>query len=286
MHINRPGYWIPHAAAKALAATFCWEIRHALTPVFGHDFPDLCLKPHDIEADNWTIDPSIVRYCAQQAKQFRDEELSTPAPMLRPLTPSTPSPRQARPGQSKRKKPIEQIYSSPYDSPYTSDTGSDDNYRSAASTPEPTPHYRKFFTPVNTPREPPRSVPYQDRRLPSPREILAQSSMKYSTMHQEPITPITPGIPSMRCLSPSVSPKTIPSCMRQTPVRGHDAVALGSDADYSAYDMEWLDKRIPEEQQRAAFALLSLKFGKCDEGDVRGLGITLPTIDEKRAASA
>jgi hypothetical protein len=42
-----PGYWIPYLAAKHIAATFCYRIRHALTPVFGLDFIDLCVPPSD-----------------------------------------------------------------------------------------------------------------------------------------------------------------------------------------------------------------------------------------------
>lgn len=267
---------------------FCWEIRHALTPVFGHDFPDTCLKPNEIDPDNWTIDPAIVRFCAQQAEQFREEDRhAAPLPMSCPMTPSTPSPRRLRPGQVKKNKTIERTHMSPYGSPYTSDAGSESNYRSTTSTPEPPPTYRKFFSPVDTPRQPPRSVPFQDRRLPSPREILAQSSMKYSTLHQEPITPITPGLPGMRCLSPSISPKTIPPSLVQTTIDQEcSRSSQHNGLQYLGYDMEWLDNRIPEEQQRAAFTLLSLKFGNNAAHDNRGLGIILPSIDEKRAASA
>lgn len=285
---NRQGYWIPHAAAKALAAIFCWEIRHALTPLFGHDFPDKCLKPEEIDPDNWTIDPAIVEFCAQQAKQFREEDRrATPRPLSCPMTPVTPSPRRLRPGQMKKNKIIDSGHTSPYGSPYLSDAASDHSYRSATSTPEPLMSYRKIFTPINTPREAPRSVPFQDRRLPSPREILAQSGVKYSTLHQEPITPVTPGLPSMRCFSPAISPKTVPSSMVRLPEhRDHLRSSRLNGLQGLGYDMEWLDNRIPEEQQRAAFTLLSLKFGTCDGHESKGLGIVLQPVDDKRAASA
>ncbi|KAF2092183.1 DNA-binding domain of Mlu1-box binding protein MBP1 [Saccharata proteae CBS 121410] len=36
--LSAQGYWMPFEAAKAVAATFCHPIRHALTPIFGPDF--------------------------------------------------------------------------------------------------------------------------------------------------------------------------------------------------------------------------------------------------------
>lgn len=43
----RTGYWMPFEAAKAVAATFCWKIRFVLTPLFGLDFPSMCIPPSD-----------------------------------------------------------------------------------------------------------------------------------------------------------------------------------------------------------------------------------------------
>ncbi|KAK5044834.1 hypothetical protein LTR84_010372 [Exophiala bonariae] len=68
------GYWIPYEAAKAVAATFCWNIRYALTPVFGKDFPATCLHPDHEEYGSMQIDPEITKRCAEQARMYRELE--------------------------------------------------------------------------------------------------------------------------------------------------------------------------------------------------------------------
>ncbi|KAK5071241.1 hypothetical protein LTR64_007745 [Lithohypha guttulata] len=284
------GYWIPHAAAKAIAATFCYSIRYALTPVFGHDFPDSCIGPGANGFGDMIIDPSITRHCTEQAKTFREQEKHAISQcsdkVIHPPTPITPTPRRARHTQARKNKEVKleftTIYNSPYNSPYNSDTGSDDTYASAASTPEP--GYRIAFTPVNTPRQPPRSVPHPERRLPSPRDILSQSNAHHYGMHQEPITPAST---LARYSSPEVSPKTIPRKLPNediTESRGHWEHTNGVQS--AAYGMNWLDTHIPEEQQRAAYALLSLKFASSGSRMAQGLGITLPCLEEGRAWSA
>ncbi|KAF1911153.1 hypothetical protein BDU57DRAFT_533706 [Ampelomyces quisqualis] len=70
------GYWMPYQAARAIAATFCYEIRWALTPVFGNDFPSMCLTPKDPSFAKFLIDPAIVRYCAAETSRFKAEGAS------------------------------------------------------------------------------------------------------------------------------------------------------------------------------------------------------------------
>ncbi|KAK9454782.1 hypothetical protein V1511DRAFT_488466 [Dipodascopsis uninucleata] len=41
------GTWLPFPIARALAARTCYHIRFALVPIFGPDFPPLCLKPDE-----------------------------------------------------------------------------------------------------------------------------------------------------------------------------------------------------------------------------------------------
>ncbi|KAJ5505257.1 hypothetical protein N7453_004214 [Penicillium expansum] len=43
--LSAQGYWMPYEAARAMAATFCWRIRYALTPLFGTEFPAMCIPP-------------------------------------------------------------------------------------------------------------------------------------------------------------------------------------------------------------------------------------------------
>jgi hypothetical protein len=61
---------MPYHAAKAIAATFCYDIRWALTPVFGNDFPNQCLHPKDPCFAKFLIDPTIVQFCAQETTRF------------------------------------------------------------------------------------------------------------------------------------------------------------------------------------------------------------------------
>jgi len=70
------GYWVPWQAARELAATFCWHIRWALTPVFGNDFPQMCIAPHDRAFARFVVHPDTVRFCATETDRFRDEGIS------------------------------------------------------------------------------------------------------------------------------------------------------------------------------------------------------------------
>lgn len=64
---------MPYAAAKAVAATFCYNIRWALTPVFGKDFLTLCTRPTSPSFAKFHIDPSIVRTCTLETERWREE---------------------------------------------------------------------------------------------------------------------------------------------------------------------------------------------------------------------
>ncbi|GBF62444.1 hypothetical protein TMEN_4989 [Trichophyton mentagrophytes] len=69
------GYWMPFEAAKAVAATFCWKIRYALTPLFGVGFLSECIKPTDEMFGRMIIDPAIIRAATITAHQQRNIEL-------------------------------------------------------------------------------------------------------------------------------------------------------------------------------------------------------------------
>ncbi len=64
---------MPYEAAKAMAATFCHDIRWALTPVFGNDFPSSCLRPKDPSFGKFLIDSSIIQFCRIETERFRKE---------------------------------------------------------------------------------------------------------------------------------------------------------------------------------------------------------------------
>ncbi|KAL9046617.1 MAG: hypothetical protein Q9214_000588 [Letrouitia sp. 1 TL-2023] len=64
------GYWMPFGAAKAVAATFCYRIRHALTPIFGIDFPSQCIKPGNNGFESMEISSSIIQQCIEKSKCY------------------------------------------------------------------------------------------------------------------------------------------------------------------------------------------------------------------------
>lgn len=67
---------MPWQAAREIAATFCWDIRWALTPVFGNDFPQMCRPPHDRCFAKFVIHPDTVRFCASETTRFKEEGTS------------------------------------------------------------------------------------------------------------------------------------------------------------------------------------------------------------------
>jgi ABC-type dipeptide/oligopeptide/nickel transport system permease subunit len=61
---------MPFEAAKAVAATFCYNIRYALTPIFGIDFLGHCVVPEDPRFGRMVIDRNIVRHCTEAANEL------------------------------------------------------------------------------------------------------------------------------------------------------------------------------------------------------------------------
>ena len=75
---------MPFKAAKAVAATFCYNVRYALTPLFGEDFVDLCIHPSDRNFGSFRIDGDIIRQCTVETQSWltRDDARHTPTPSL------------------------------------------------------------------------------------------------------------------------------------------------------------------------------------------------------------
>ncbi|EXJ57518.1 hypothetical protein A1O7_07866 [Cladophialophora yegresii CBS 114405] len=158
------GYWIPYEAAKAVAATFCWHIRYALTPVFGKDFPNICLPPSNENFGSMQIDPEITKYCAAQARHYRELETQSTSG----LSPSLPSP---RPPQTPKARPqLRKILPKPYKetdstSEYSTDTGSEDKYE--LSSPSPQIAFTNPWSSINSPRSPSPKVSFTNPWSPA-----------------------------------------------------------------------------------------------------------------------
>lgn len=78
---------MPYQAARAIAATFCYNIRWALTPVFGYEFPSMCLLPKDPGFAKFLIDSAIVRKCTAETDRFRREGSAYRILVPHPLSP-------------------------------------------------------------------------------------------------------------------------------------------------------------------------------------------------------
>ena len=80
---------MPFEAARAVAATFCYNIRHVLTPIFGTDFPAQCIIPSACGYESMQIPKSIINKCTETAKDygaFSRESPATGSPQTPPFT--------------------------------------------------------------------------------------------------------------------------------------------------------------------------------------------------------
>ncbi|KAI9374693.1 hypothetical protein BJX61DRAFT_263841 [Aspergillus egyptiacus] len=168
------GYWMPFEAAKAIAATFCWKIRFALTPLFGTDFPKLCVHPNDRNRfGRMIIDPAIVRTATDRANLYRLLELRSP-PMNSLRTEYRPSSAGDRGlGRHILPKSHHRYHRSDTPTDRSLSYGSSPEYSTDPYCLSPVSPVRNAFTPVNTPRS---TDTYP--RLPSPHQLLASLSAR------------------------------------------------------------------------------------------------------------
>lgn len=154
---------MPYEAARAVAATFCFHIRYALTPVFGLEFFELCVVPDDPSFGRMVIDRNIIRRCTEAANEFR--VLSREASLA--ISPHTPlltaglakwSPKSIRP---------KTVKTADMESGYGTDTDRSDKYLESPQIPT------KFdWTALNTPR----SVAIQQQHVPCSKETPSTAS--------------------------------------------------------------------------------------------------------------
>ncbi|KAK4943546.1 hypothetical protein LTR10_016840 [Elasticomyces elasticus] len=158
------GYWIPYEAAKAVAATFCWHIRYALTPVFGKDFLDICLPPGHKHFGSMQIDPEITKRCALQAQMYRElEGQERPEQASGAGTPPTPSMRKVGPSYKRiMPKPPKATDSA---SESSADAGYEDKYQ--LSSPSPSVAFSSPWSAVNSPRSPSPKVAFRNPWSPA-----------------------------------------------------------------------------------------------------------------------
>ncbi|KIX99723.1 uncharacterized protein Z520_04359 [Fonsecaea multimorphosa CBS 102226] len=204
------GYWIPYDAAKAMAATFCWHIRYALTPVFGKDFPNICLPPDSENFGSMQIDAEITKRCALQARHYRElESLVASGPWSGISSPQTPQTPQVRPQ-------LRMILPKPHKetdntSEYSTDTSHEDKYE--LSSPSPQIAFTNPWSAVNTPRSP-APISFDNPWSPS---STTRSSSPYGTSRKGRMaaniprshTPLDLLPPPRKPLFPTTTPKDI-----------------------------------------------------------------------------
>lgn len=71
-HTQIPGYWVPYRCARALCATFCYDIAGALIPLFGHGFPAECTPPESPYFGDMVIGQHLVAASKMEAEACRN----------------------------------------------------------------------------------------------------------------------------------------------------------------------------------------------------------------------
>ncbi|KAK6408365.1 hypothetical protein LTR95_018438, partial [Oleoguttula sp. CCFEE 5521] len=104
------GYWIPYACARALCLTFAYEIRWALTPIFGHSFIKECLRPEHLDYRSFKINPEIVRNAELEAKSWKATASRCGTPVsgmfaASKAMPPTSAPQESQMVRPKRERP-------------------------------------------------------------------------------------------------------------------------------------------------------------------------------------
>lgn len=162
---------MPFEAAKAVAATFCYNIRYALTPIFGIDFLGHCVVPEDPRFGRMVIDRNIVRHCTEAANELRvlSREASVLASPRTPASSNSSNVFSRWTPKSLRPKPIKTM---DVESGYGTDTDQSDRYLCSPQTP-----LKYEWATTNT-------APYakaEQYHLPWPRELLATTSIPRSS---------------------------------------------------------------------------------------------------------
>ncbi|KAL4737216.1 hypothetical protein BDV11DRAFT_216847 [Aspergillus similis] len=251
------GYWMPYEAAKAVAATFCWKIRFALTPLFGDNFPDLCTHPDDrARFGRMVIDPCIVQIATEKANYYRMLELRCPTTnSLRADYVLRPS---SAPDIDRTDRDLERdrvalgrhilpkthhhhhhhrSNTSPSTNTSLVEYGSSPEVEYSSSSTEPycvSPEspIRSSFTPVNTPRSTDIYPRYSSRNfLRSPHELLASlsSSASGARARKERASEI---------IGARVIPSSVPSTATAISMKGKDSTGLSASMEGSDIDAD------------------------------------------------
>lgn len=172
---------MPYEAAKAVAATFCWEIRHVLTPLFGPDFPSICVPTVNGKARDFPhikLDNSIILRAAHTARAYRNLEPDRGFPST--IT-RNPTPASGHEDSFADRMPYRQIHPKVPRRSYADSVGS---ARDSSSEPSychsPQSTVTNSFTPVNVPRTA-ENIPRSS--VPSPEGPASPQNQRTLPMH-------------------------------------------------------------------------------------------------------
>lgn len=70
---------MPYACARAICLTFCYNIRWALTPIFGPSFVKECLRPDHSGFARFKIDTEVIRCATLEAEGWKNSDSSRTA---------------------------------------------------------------------------------------------------------------------------------------------------------------------------------------------------------------
>ena len=182
---------MPYDAAKAIAATFCYDIRFALTPVFGADFPSQCLSREQPGFSKFFIDPAIVQKCIADTDRFRREGPSYRLAGSASTSPTTPT-RMNFDSPSWQPKTMKQRRTRPADieSGYGTDTSKRDNYAFS-------PHKSPGWTHLNalSPQRSPQWTHLNGRLSPTSLSPNVSPRSNWKAVNRSP-SPPTPSVNS------------------------------------------------------------------------------------------
>lgn len=173
--MDAQGYWMPYSCARALCTTFCYDIRWALTPIFGPSFIHDCFEKDDPCFGRFKIDPAIVRAAQIEANGWKTPTANGAGEAMN-IPRSVPQ--EVAGGKELRPRVTRPIFK--VDSPFSSDA--ETTYTlgaSAIDSPEISPkttYSSPVWTSINRPQAPktPHNTPFgslQDSLLNEPRYV-------------------------------------------------------------------------------------------------------------------
>ena len=124
------GYWVPYTCARAICLTFCYNIRWALTPIFGPSFIRECLPPNHSGYQRFKIDSETVRCATLEAEGWKQSSsnVNTPPEIPRSMPYNSAG---AADGKELRPRDNRSMFKSGSPFQSGSDTGDEWNYQGA-----------------------------------------------------------------------------------------------------------------------------------------------------------